>query len=457
MQGVEVLVQRPAGLGAEADGVRLVLQKVSTGHHRGRLRRPPLGPAQGERRRDRCRTGRGRARGGGVDAHDHDHRRGGRAGGAADEPRRRRRPPASPQLLASTYLTAVQVNAALSALQATLSASIAGVSSNLATNYYVKAQVDSGIASAVGAASTALNGRIDTAEAAIEDEAGFRVAGDSALAGRVATIEARQRPRLDRLERQLRHRQLRRVERRVPRELHRGPARRLELGAADLLRRPTCSRSPPTRARPARSTTRRREAKQGDIVSASALYAAGGTTRDVTLRFIVRFLDAAGAILSSPFTEVLNTTGTAWARVQTPGYPAPANTASVLLYVQRVAGGSGDAYVTGIEGRKGDGAALARISTVEAVAASASGAITSLATSINASFGSQSAFISEMQGAVATLDSATAFWGFRQKAGAAVGTAEAVAFTDATARRSPPSRSTTTSSTSRAGSAPATW
>ena len=29
MQGVEVLVQRPAGLGADADGVRLVLQKVS--------------------------------------------------------------------------------------------------------------------------------------------------------------------------------------------------------------------------------------------------------------------------------------------------------------------------------------------------------------------------------------------------------------------------------------------
>ena len=37
-------------------------------------------------------------------------------------------------LLASTYLTAVQVNSALSALQATLNASIAGVSSNLATN-----------------------------------------------------------------------------------------------------------------------------------------------------------------------------------------------------------------------------------------------------------------------------------------------------------------------------------
>ena len=49
-----------------------------------------------------------------------------------------------------------------------------------------------------------------------------------------------------------------------------------------------------------------REAKQGDICSVSALYAAGGTTRDVTLRFIVRFLDVGGrAIVGSPFTEVL--------------------------------------------------------------------------------------------------------------------------------------------------------
>ena len=97
--------------------------------------------------------------------------------------------------------------------------------------------------------------------------------------------------------------------------------------------------------------------------------------------------------------------------------------------MQRWQGGSGDAYLTGIEGRKGDGAALARISSVEAVAASASGAITSLQTQVNASFGSQSAFISETSAAVATLDALSAAWVFRQKAGAAVGTAEAVAFT----------------------------
>ena len=126
---------------------------------------------------------------------------------------------------------------------------------------------------------------------------------------------------------------------------------------------------------------------------------------------------------------MLNTTGTAWTRVQTPGYTAPAGTAFVRIELQRWQGGSGDAYVTGIEGRKGDGAALARISTVEAVAASASGAITSLQTQVNASFGSQSAFVSETQAAVATLDALSAAWVFRQKAGAAVGTAEAVAFT----------------------------
>ena len=261
---------------------------------------------------------------------------------------------------------------------------------------------------------------------AIEDEAGFRVAGDSALVGRIATIEARSDPGSLISNGSFAtnsfagwgglHANFSVVARGGTNSAQQtAPSPYMLRIAAD-----------PTVARAIFNETR--EAKQGDICSMSAMYAAGGTTRDVTLRFIVRFLDVAGANLSSPFTEVLNTTGTAWTRVQTPGYTAPANTAFVRVELQRIQGGSGDAYLTGIEGRKGDGAALARISTVEAVAASASGAITSLQ-KVNASFGSQSAFLSETSAAVATLDALAAAWVFRQKAGAAVGTAEAVAFT----------------------------
>jgi len=58
--------------------------------------------------------------------------------------------------------------------------------------------------------------------------------------------------------------------------------------------------------------------------------------------------------------------------------PAPASTAYVRIDLQRSAGGTGVAYVTGVEARKADIRALARISATEAVATSASGAISTL-------------------------------------------------------------------------------
>ena len=98
--------------------------------------------------------------------------------------------------------------------------------------------------------------------------------------------------------------------------------------------------------------------------------------------------------------------------------------------LQRLLGGSGDAYVTGIDVRKGDPVALARITATEAVATSASGAIATLSGLITASFGTQSAFISQTQVAVARVDALASAWVFRQVAGAAAGTAEAVAFSN---------------------------
>ena len=62
------------------------------------------------------------------------------------------------------------------------------------------------------------------------------------------------------------------------------------------------------------------------------------------------------------------------------------------------------------------------------MATSASGAISTLTGLITAEFGSQSAFVSDTKSAVATVDSLASTWVFRQKAGTAVGTAEAVAF-----------------------------
>jgi len=57
------------------------------------------------------------------------------------------------------------------------------------------------------------------------------------------------------------------------------------------------------------------------------------------------------------------------------------------------------------------------------------GAIGSLTTTINASFGSKEAFVSQASAAIARVDSLASTWVMRQKAGAATGVVEAVAFT----------------------------
>ena len=152
------------------------------------------------------------------------------------------------------------------------------------------------------------------------------------------------------------------------------------------------------------------------------------------------------------------TAWTLWSR-WTPGTrPAPANTAYVRVELQRNGGGSGDAYVTGIEARKGDRAALARIAATEAVAARANGAISDAHGLINASFGiAVRVHLARPRPRSPRSTRLAAAWVLRQKAGAAVGTAEAVAFTDADGTPLATFRSTTTTSTSKAGSAPATW
>ena len=97
MQGVEVLVQRPAGLGADADGVRLVLQKTSAVTTAVDCDVHLVGLRKAQRRGDRRRAGAGRARGGGVDALDHDHRRRRTRWRRCRPVSRRPRPPASPR------------------------------------------------------------------------------------------------------------------------------------------------------------------------------------------------------------------------------------------------------------------------------------------------------------------------------------------------------------------------
>ena len=213
------------------------------------------------------------------------------------------------------------MTAAIAAAQTTLTTAIGAVSTTLATNHYTKSEVDGGISSAVGVASTTLGGQIDDVAADLVDEAGFRVAGDEALAGRVSTIEARSDPGSIVSNGSFATGSFAGWSCRAASTaaFSVGGARRHRLGAADLPVALHAQDRGRRRARPATICNETCEAKQGDVSRPRRSTPPAATTRDVTLRFIVRFLDVAGPPSRSPFTEVLNYTGTAWARLQTPG------------------------------------------------------------------------------------------------------------------------------------------
>ena len=329
--------------------------------------------------------------------------------------------------LAANYLTSASVTAAISAATTTLNATIAGVSANLATNYYTRVQTDAGIATAVGGVATTLGGQIAANTAAISDETGFRVAADGVIAGRVGRIEARADAGAV-------------VSNgsfatgdftgwngvAVPGEftvIAKGGTGAQASCPMPFMLKLAFNASDRT------LSNERFPAKEGDHVTASFQYAA--LSGSFTPRLLLRWLDAGGAQIGAVSTQSPGSVAAAsWAGFSSPSLgPAPAGTAYVRIDVVRAGGGSGNGLVTGIDARKGDTAALARLATTEGVASSALGAIGSLTTTINASFGSKEAFVSQASAAIARVDSLASTWVMRQKAGAATGVVEAVAFT----------------------------
>ena len=312
------------------------------------------------------------------------------------------------------------------------------------------------------ASSTTLGGQID--DAARGDQRRGRLPGGrrrrARRPGRARSRRAATRAR--RLERQLRHRRLRRLERRRgPRRVHRRRQGRHRLGAAELPDALHAEDRAPT-PRPRRIGNERFEAKEGDIVL--------GLVRSTPRRHHPRRHAALPRALARrrrradrrarPDRGRSPTTGTAWAGFSAPSIgPAPAGTAYVRVELsrarRRLRRRLRDRHRRPQGRHRGAGAASP---TVEAVAASACGAIASLTTSINASFGSQSAFVSADLGGGRPRRRARRDLGVpaegrrrgRHRRGGRL-------HRRPTARRSRPSRSTTTTSTSTAGSAPATW
>jgi hypothetical protein len=341
--------------------------------------------------------------------------------------------------LTTNYVTVVALDSALAAFETELSADILGeVAAGLSLSYYTRAEVDDGIAEAISAFATTLSTTtIEGLAASFSDEVAARVAGDNALAGRITTIEARKDPGALNANGSFATGSFQgwtgttALASFTPPPSFTIVARGGTVSAQQNAPSPFMLRAA-TDASTARGILNERfEAKAGDKVSMTAMYAAGGTSPSVTLRFIVRCLDVSGAGVTGGafFGEVPAYASTAWTKFTSPVWgPLPANTAYVRVEVQRLAGGAGEAFVTGVDARKVEPASMARISATEAVAASASTAIASLSTAISASFGSQAAFLSEMSTVVARIDLLASTYVLRQRAGAATGHVEAVAF-----------------------------
>jgi hypothetical protein len=322
--------------------------------------------------------------------------------------------------LAATYLTAASTSAAIAAATTSLQAQIDGAAANLALHYYTRAELEDELPTLVGGISAELSGRLDTAEAAIVDQAAFRVTADNQLAGRVSSIEARRDPgsvvtngSFVRETRASYGADGTLVATVVDFAGWSNVATTFSTVAksgttAPLSTCPTpwcCAIGYSSALRTAENE--RYEAKEGDFVTAAFQHAvaAGGSA---TLRLVVRWLDAGGVQIGTAVSDgPATTSATLWSRWTSNHIgPAPASTAYVRIDLQRSGGGTGVAYVTGVEARKADTRALARIAATEAVATSASGAISTLTGLITAEFGSQSAFVSDTKSAVATVDGA---------------------------------------------------
>lgn len=333
--------------------------------------------------------------------------------------------------LGLTYLTEAEINAALALFELDLLSTVDGVVAEAGLRFYTKAEVDEGIADAIAAFAITLSlTTVEGLSAALTDEAALRIDGDNLLGGRIAKIELRRDPASIVTNggfasgTNAAWTATGAVWPAAWTVVARGGAAPQSTAPAPFMARL------PTGGGAVQAVNQAVEAAAGDRFSASFFYAAAGASRNVTLLGYVRALDLNGGSLGTfPMGQITGYAGTSWQKAEAHGLgPMPAGTASARFELRRLAGGSGDALVTQIAGYREDSGAAAGIAEVGAVAVGANAAIASLSGAINASFGSQSAFISDTRSAVASLDLLASTWVFRQKAGAAVGTAEAVAF-----------------------------
>lgn len=149
-------------------------------------------------------------------------------------------------------------------------------------------------------------------------------------------------------------------------------------------------------------------AQEGDMLSVRFRIAtAGSSPRSATINVQAQWLDIDGGEIGTSTRGVAELDLATWSEVTgTLSAPAPAGTATVRLILRRMAGGSGDAYVTQIDVRKVDKGVNAAVEQAAASAANANSAIATINTKVSARYDSWDAFVQETATAVATADKA---------------------------------------------------
>lgn len=160
-------------------------------------------------------------------------------------------------------------------------------------------------------------------------------------------------------------------------------------------------------------------AQEGDILSVRFLAAAAGSSpRSATLNIQAIWLDIDGNELGTSTRGVAELDLSTWVEITgTLSSPAPAGTASVRLLLRRMAGGSGDAYVTQLDVRKVDKGVNAAVEQAAASAANANSAIATINTKVSARYDSWDAFVQETATAVATAEKAESAYVVRSNNG----------------------------------------
>lgn len=333
--------------------------------------------------------------------------------------------------LALNYLTSATTTAAIAAAETRLNTSIGATNAALQSNYYTKAQTDSALAGS----EDLIRAEFEVADAQIANQVVAIASEIEALAGQSITFAATYNP--DNLIRNAGWADGARPQGEKP-NLWTSWGSTMSVVASGIGGVAQASAAAPYLMRiaqsPAEITARSAQipAQEGDEFCVEFAHAMVGSGSSAGLVAEVRFRNAAGASLGNGGRRArVVSTATTWAVETQDAIMAPAGTAAAEGVLYREGAGIGDALVHSVRMWRVDPTVSARVDIAQAAAANAEQSVATLSQTVSASFGDvNSALASVTQTAQATAEKASSAVVLRAVAGAGGAGLRAVAWDD---------------------------